>query len=516
MVKDGGRYWIFTTGVGIWNMSSDNPDFTTWQVEPLIFPSGTWPDWINTYVPGFSGNFWAPEIIYMNDKWYLYYSCSTFGSQQSAIGVVTSSSIADPDWQDQGMVVYSDNTWDVNAIDPDIFRDNEGKVWLIYGSWWAGIVMTEIDSLTGKPIDPNDLHHIANNGCEAGHMESHDGYYYLFFNRGTCCSGINSTYYILVGRSTSPTGPFYDKDSLVTNDNGGSLFLHSDGRYLGPGHFGYGEDRLTYHYYDGAAGGTALLKVATLEWDNDWPVAVYSRSYGIEDGTYVLTNYNSNKVLAPLNGDTISGTRVGQYTLSGETSQRWEIAYIGEGCYKISPLLAPDKALEIEECATSNGGKAQIGNYVGKECQKWYFAYMGSGIYRIMARHSRKALEIANASEVDGAVAQQNPYRDDRLHQRWTVNIPMIVDPICSGSQYIDGFSVIPNPSDGNFSIELSKLEGNRDIHLEIYSIEGKRMYSGRHNNTNTITFSNFHEKGIYIVKITDGAMVMVQKLIVN
>jgi len=516
MVKDGGKYWIFTTGAGIWNMSSDNTDFTTWQAEPLVFPVGTWPEWINTYSPGFAGTFWAPEIIYMNGKWHLYYSCSTFGSQQSAIGVVTSPSIDDPNWEDQGMVVYSNGTWDVNAIDPDIFKDNDGKVWLIYGSHWDGIVITELDSTTGKPIDPYDLHNIANNGCEAGHMISHDGFYYLFFNRGACCSGIHSTYHILMGRSTSPTGPFYDKDSIITNNNGGSLFLHCDGRYLGPGHFGYGEDKLTYHYYDGAANGAALLKVATLEWDDDWPVAVYSRSYGITDGNYVITNYNSEKVLALENGDTVSSNNVVQYTQTGDTSQHWEITYIGDGYYKISPVLAPDKALEVEECSTSNGADVRIGEYEEKECQQWYVAYMGSGVYRIMARHSRKALEIAAASVMDGASAQQNPYGNDRLQQRWTVGVPTAIRPEGSGSNNQDGFYIVPNPSDGNFTVEVTHPEGNRAIHLEIYSIEGKQIYSNEYKNANTIMFTDFPDRGIYLVKIIAGNRVMTQKLIVQ
>jgi arabinan endo-1,5-alpha-L-arabinosidase len=52
-----GRYWIFTTGDGIWAMSSSNSNFTDWRVEPTVFPRGTWPGWINNYVNGFQGFF---------------------------------------------------------------------------------------------------------------------------------------------------------------------------------------------------------------------------------------------------------------------------------------------------------------------------------------------------------------------------------------------------------------------------------------------------------------------------
>ena len=85
-----GRYWIFTTGDGVFAMSSPNADFSGWRAEAPVFPVGTWPGWINNYVTGFGGTFWAPDCIYMNWKNYMYYSCSTFCSSVSAIGVATS------------------------------------------------------------------------------------------------------------------------------------------------------------------------------------------------------------------------------------------------------------------------------------------------------------------------------------------------------------------------------------------------------------------------------------------
>jgi arabinan endo-1,5-alpha-L-arabinosidase len=516
MVKDGDRYWIFYTASGITTISTDDPTSTSWDYESSVFPSGTWPAWINDYVPGFEGLFWAPEIIYMNGKWHLYYSCSTWGSRQSAIGLVTSPSIAEPDWQDQGMVVHSDNSKNWNAIDPDIFKDNDGKVWLLYGSYWDGIFITELDSMTGKPINPDSLHHAANNRCEAGHLESHGDYYYLFFNRGACCSSIHSTYHILMGRSTSPTGPFYDKDSVATNNRGGTVFLHSDGRYVGPGHFGYGEGKLTYHYYDGARAGTATLGVASLEWgEDDWPIAVYNRSYGIDDGTYVITNNNSKKVLQLENGDTLNGANVVQYTETGDTIQHWEITYVGDGYYKISPVLAPDKALEVYECLTSDGANVQIGIYDEKKCQQWYVAYMGAGVYRIMARHSRKALEIINAYTNDGANAQQWPYNEHQT-QRWKVKEPTVISAVSSNTHEQEGFHIYPNPSEGSFKIELFDLAGNQKINLDIYSIDGKLVYSNIYKNRSNIEFTNLLNRGIYQVKITTGYKVITQKLVVK
>lgn len=516
MVKDGGRYWIFTTGTGIWNMSSDNADFSGWRSEPLVFSAGTWPSWINGYVPGFAGHFWAPEIIFMNGKWHLYYSCSTFGSQTSAIGLVTTPSISDSAWTDQGMVVHSPGSADVNAIDPAIYKDKDGKVWLLYGSFWDGIVITELDSTTGKPINPDNLHHAANNRCEAGYVISHGEYYYLFFNRGSCCSGIHSTYHILVGRSTSPTGPFYDKDSVATNNDGGSVFLHSDGRFIGPGHFGYGEDRLTYHYYDGLSQGDPRLKIASLEWEDDWPKAVYGRDGHFGEGNFVIANNLTGKVIQLQDADTIAGTNVAQYTETGDTSQHWSITYVDGTYYKISPVLSPDKSLEVLDCSLSSGANVQIGKYEGKACQQWYFANMGSYVFRIMSRNSFRALEVATGSSLDGTNVRQNSYRDDRLYQRWKFKVPTIISAVGSTIHEQEELLIHPNPSDGSFTIDLTDLDRNRLVHLDIYSIDGRLVYSNVYQNTNTIDVTNLLGSGIYQVNITDGKRVLTQKLMVK
>lgn len=270
IVKDGGRYWIFSTGKGISATSSNSTDFLNYQKEKPVFAFETWPQWINVYVAEFSGKFWAPDLIFMNNKWYLYYSCSTFGSQKSAIGLVTTTSLSSGVWEDRGMVTFTDGTQGINAIDPYILKDKNGKIWLNYGSFWKGIVITELDSVTGKPKNTSALHHIANNGCEASAIVEHNGYYYLFFNRGSCCKGTESTYEIFVGRSKTATGPFFDQSGIDCNNNGGTSFLKTEGRFIGPGHVGVCDSILTYHFYDADDKGISKLKVAKLEWKNDW------------------------------------------------------------------------------------------------------------------------------------------------------------------------------------------------------------------------------------------------------
>ncbi len=266
MVTSGGRYWIFTTGDGVWCMSSSNVNFTDWRAEPTPYTKTSWPSWIKTYVPNFAGTFWAPEVVYVNNQYRLYYSCSTFGSKNSCIGLATASSLSGP-WTDQGVVVYSNAGTSENAIDPAIYAGS----YLVYGSFFGGIRLAAISS-TGKPRN-STRYALASGDCEAPYILKNGSYYYLFINRGACCQGINSTTYrIQVGRSTSITGPYLDKNGNDLNNGGGTNLVVTTGRYIGPGHFGYGQGKVTYHFYDGNDNGNAKLRITTLSWSNGWPV----------------------------------------------------------------------------------------------------------------------------------------------------------------------------------------------------------------------------------------------------
>ena len=87
---------------------------------------------------------------------------------------------------------------------------------------------------------------------EAAFVIRHGGYYYLFFNRGICCNGSSSTYYIQVGRSTSPNSGFVDKSGRALTCGGGTSFDSTSGRFVGPGCLGYFSESvteyITYHY----------------------------------------------------------------------------------------------------------------------------------------------------------------------------------------------------------------------------------------------------------------------------
>jgi beta-glucanase (GH16 family) len=283
IVKDGSNYFIFGTGRGIRTKSS--PDLIHWNEGGAVFH--TPPAWTTNAVPGFRNVFWAPDVIRVNGKFLLYYAVSTWGKQVSAIGLATTPTV-NPDstnysWTDCGPVISSTNGGAFNTIDPSVMRDADGSLWLAFGSYWDGIYLTELNPETGLRLATNSpIYHLAwNNTIEAACLTRHDNFYYLFVNWGHCCQGTNSTYEVRVGRADKITGPYRDRDGKDLAIGGGSPFLQTNGRFIGPGHIGIvndgttnGPTRFSYHYYDADSQGRSRLSIGNIDWSDGWPVAV--------------------------------------------------------------------------------------------------------------------------------------------------------------------------------------------------------------------------------------------------
>ncbi|KAF4984594.1 hypothetical protein FZEAL_271 [Fusarium zealandicum] len=250
-------------------------DRTAWRDAGAAFPNGA--PWTTPYTGG-DKNLWAPDLSYHNGQYYLYYSASSFGSTKSAIFLATSTTGASGSWSNKGLVVESSANSNYNAIDPNLIVDAKGKWWMSFGSFWSGLKIVEINPSTGKPVNSN-LVSIAsrpsNGGAvEAPYIHRNGNFYYLWASFDSCCKGAASTYRIMVGRSTSVTGPYVDKNGKSMMEGGGTQMLASHGSIHGPGHnavFTDGDgDVLVYHYYNDA--GTAQLGINRLRYDNGWPV----------------------------------------------------------------------------------------------------------------------------------------------------------------------------------------------------------------------------------------------------
>jgi arabinan endo-1,5-alpha-L-arabinosidase len=280
IVKCNDRYWVFVTGPGIPSKYSTN--LINWSSGPSLFTNP--PAWTTNTIPANRGYFWAPDIVRLKNGYFVYYSVSSWGKRNSALGLATNPTLdpADPKyhWTDRGMVLRTTETNDYNAIDPSVMLDKDGRLWLAFGSYWSGIKLVELDPDTGlrRSTDAPFYSLAHNSSIEAACLTHHDDGYYLFVNWGTCCRGTNSTYEIRVGRSASVTGPYLDREGKDMLQQGGTVFLSSTGKRVGPGHAGILTDGskscVSYHYYSADESGRPRVEIAPLKWTSDgWPEA---------------------------------------------------------------------------------------------------------------------------------------------------------------------------------------------------------------------------------------------------
>jgi arabinan endo-1,5-alpha-L-arabinosidase len=374
----------------------------------------TWsstPSWITTALGSTPPNIWAPDINYFDGEYHLYYGASLWGTANAVMGLLTSSSPAGP-WTDQGMVT------DVNyPIDPDVVRGDDNRLYITWGSFTGGGTwMHVLDETTGKlSTTDHNLWKVAT-GVEGVSIVKNGSYFYLFGSKGNCCSGVNSTYYTIVGRSTSVTGPYLDQSGANVNGGGGTVALRGPNPRVAAGggdiYLDGASMFFAYHYYDAANSGRETLDIRPVAFANGWPILgaplgktqlalqVKHSSLCLDvwyvstadnaavnqgncngganqkwmlqanGGGYQLVNVNSGKCLQPQGGSTSAGTVMVQLTCANVAVQRWTVTPTFGGYVEIKNA-ASNLCLEVYGNSTTNGAAANQWWCNGGDNQNW-------------------------------------------------------------------------------------------------------------------------------------------------
>ncbi len=221
---------------------------------------------------GWNGYLWAPDIIYNPhmEKYCMYLSANG-DDWKSNIVLLTADDIMGP-YDYAGSIVYggfdADNYGETdapkvlgeseiperyvvngianrkwgdmwpNCIDPCVIFDDEGNLWMSYGSWSGGIFMLELDEETGlrdySVTYESNEHSDAYFGAkiaggsyasgEASYIQKIGDYYYLFISYGALEA--RGGYNVRIFRSQRPDGDYVDLlgntpyfDRLVQNFN---------------------------------------------------------------------------------------------------------------------------------------------------------------------------------------------------------------------------------------------------------------------------------------------------------
>jgi arabinan endo-1,5-alpha-L-arabinosidase len=412
----------------------------------------------------------APDVIHIGDRYYIYIAANIGAQPKAAINMIWSKTL-DPDspdykWEEGGVVASSDGVEDCNAIDPGVFLDpNDGRLWLVYGSYFGYIRLVELDPKTGKRINPNDQPSNIAINCEASDMIYHEGWYYLLATHGSCCRGADSGYNIRVGRARKVTGPFLDNTGLDMIQGGGKLVVGSGGRVIGAGHFGLldlgdGVQKFSMHFEaDLDRGGASVLDIRPLLWKDGWPVG----GENLKEGTYEIESVRTGTALElAVEGVPVGGRRTGRGGGGGgmfggtggvippqdvaqvstnwpagnidvrmsnymcQAQQKWAITavanaggYPGSPYFKIT-IAGTDRALAVGE----DSELVVLPAFTGGPEQLWRIDQLADGSWRIMPKSVTNSKEALALSAVGSSFATLAKFDSKTEKQRWVFKTP--------------------------------------------------------------------------------------------
>ena len=275
---------------------SRSADLVTWEHVGDAFTEDTLPAWADTD-PAHPAALWAPDVRYVDGAYRLYYVVTettlTPGAGDSAIGVATAPTPTGP-WTDAGAPVVDPRPGGSGApddflwtYDPSHVVGSDGTEHLVYGSYYGGIWVTALDGTGTRAVgDPVQI--TVDNKFEGAYVVRRGEYWFLFASTANCCAGPTTGYAVQVGRSTSLTGPYVDREGvpLLQSRAGGTPVLAPNGNaWVGTGHNAVvtdlaGRDWIVYHaidreqpYLDGTDGiNRRPMLLDRLDWVDGWPV----------------------------------------------------------------------------------------------------------------------------------------------------------------------------------------------------------------------------------------------------
>lgn len=211
-----GKYYIYPTtdGGNCW----EGPNFQVFSSADLV-------EWKNegialhmadvAWCGGIHG--WAPAIGYRNGKYYFYYSAN----KNIAVGI---GERPEGPFTDIGRPLVASGAYPCQAIDPDIFEDDDGKQYLYWGNTYLhGVQLAEdMVHFVGNPVNITP-----SNFGEAPCVFKRKGIYYFTWSRDDTRS---PNYHVCYGKSTSPLEQPEGCDVILSRAN------TTDSRIRGTGH----------------------------------------------------------------------------------------------------------------------------------------------------------------------------------------------------------------------------------------------------------------------------------------
>lgn len=345
--EDTEKYYAFGSHYAV----ASSPDLIQWTQEvsdggfSMLYETGTfthngvtWPTVLQDIVEAADAQSsinttWAPDVMKINGQYYMYVSVTNaFGSGQSAIGRVSARDVMGP-YSDGELIVNSvgSSSSQPNCIDPELFYDKEGTLWMVYGSFYGGIYIKQLDE-TGLPVEEGFgtlLWKGGGAGVEGPFIfySAETDYYYLMVSEGS----LSSNYNMRVVRSKNPDGPYTD----ITGANVAESYGHGNKlagnyqwagesiSYAAQGHNSViktdGKYFVVYHTRYTVNSGHNLQVNQLYFNEAGWPVLSPNRYVGEEKGTVTAEELAGNyDVIVHTEGASQDFAKSVQYTLAAD------------------------------------------------------------------------------------------------------------------------------------------------------------------------------------------------------
>ena len=260
-----------------------------------VIPRPAWGD--EYYGRPINAGVWAPDVRKVQGRWIFYYSLSAWGLP-CGIGYAIAENAGGP-YVDQGKLFNCTEIGIENCIDPQVFVEDDGSVFMVVGSF-RGIYLIEL-TRDGTACLNGVEYQKAHKTLLAGYPGPWDGstyegsyivkkgeFYYYFGSVGTCCEKEKSTYKVYVARAKNIRGPYCGADGVPITRSGhgttyGNLVVEApktspqsaSKTVAGPGHNSVfvdanGDWWLYYHAYTSLDGfRTRHFFMDKMVWDED-------------------------------------------------------------------------------------------------------------------------------------------------------------------------------------------------------------------------------------------------------
>jgi GH43 family beta-xylosidase len=380
-------------------------------------------------------NLWAPELQWLNGKWYIYYAKDDGQNANHRMYALerTGDSPAGS-YVSRGKVFDPGN--DRWAIDGAVLQKDDGSLFFLW-SGWPGTSdgqqnlyiapMSNPYTISGSRV----LLSQPTNAWERTGMPIIEGP--ATIKRGGkivltySASGSWTDDYCL-GLLTNTDGNVLNPGSWTKSN--GCVFSKAPTAY-GPGHNSLvrAPDGLSWNvYHANTVAGTGWngrsIRAQTFSWDHaghpifGTPQPAGSSINETSGGAAVFTlvNRNSGKCLDVSGASTANGAKIQIWTCNGTGAQQWRLDELGNGFHRLLNANS-GRPLDVAGCGTGDGVILQQWGWLNNNCQQFRFFPVVDGWLRIENRNSGKAVDVAGCGTVDGTQVQQWTWLDNGCQQ---------------------------------------------------------------------------------------------------